>query len=365
MGTLAIISLIVAIIGTAASIGTTIYQTQQNEKSIQETNQANLEAVEKTNAANAEQAELAYKRSLPVNQIRTLMDAGMSRAGALSKITGGGTYTAPVLQSGSSMASQKDLSGLMSAFDNLQGIPSNVEQSRLQEQQLSDLKQLANLREKDELRKQEQHDFDMWTKLYGKNVTLMLDNLSNKIVSMAADKGISLDDIDSIDKLVSIFKLDKDADWRNLPRIARTQVLDAVYRQAAENRAERADVRADNADKRADNADKRAQRAADDAHKIDEQRLQQLKNDVTDWNDEHDARVKEYKYREAVAELGRILKEMDIDVAQVRADIQKNNGNVNKSIEWSEGFDLLWHQLVKILGFEAASDLIKGLVSIK
>lgn len=318
MGTFAIISLIIAIIGTVASIGTGIYQSQQNEKSVQETNAANLAAVEKTNAANAEQAELAYRRSLPVNQIRTLMDAGLSRAGALSKITGGGTYTAPVLQSGSSMASQKNLSGLMSAFDNLQGIPSNVEQSRLQEQQLSDLRQLADLREKDELRKQEQHDFDMWTKLYGKNATLMLDNLSNKIVSMAADKGINLDDIDSIDKLVNTFELDKDADWRNLPRLARTQVLDAVYRQAAENRAERADVRAENAENRAGEIHEKQLQEFADKHNMNVQELIKIRKDIQIMVDEDDARKKENAAREVEADLRKIGAELKLSDKEIQ-----------------------------------------------
>ena len=44
MGALEIITLIAAIIGTAVTIGTSVYQSQENEKRVQETNAANLEA---------------------------------------------------------------------------------------------------------------------------------------------------------------------------------------------------------------------------------------------------------------------------------------------------------------------------------
>lgn len=56
------------------------------------TNITNAILNKQNNRAQQAESEKAYQRSLPSNQVNNLMNAGMSRAGALSALTGGGTY---------------------------------------------------------------------------------------------------------------------------------------------------------------------------------------------------------------------------------------------------------------------------------
>lgn len=90
-----------AIIGAIGSILGNVINTQQVNKANQQltaqTNAANVAMVREQNRAAALEAEKAYQRSLPTNQVANMMSAGMSRAGALNAINGGGSYTpAPV-----------------------------------------------------------------------------------------------------------------------------------------------------------------------------------------------------------------------------------------------------------------------------
>lgn len=90
-----------AIIGAIGSILGNVINTQQvnkaNQQLTEQTNAANVAMVREQNRAAALEAEKAYQRSLPTNQVANMMSAGMSRAGALNAINGGGSYTpAPV-----------------------------------------------------------------------------------------------------------------------------------------------------------------------------------------------------------------------------------------------------------------------------
>lgn len=250
------ILLSLGLVSALSGIGLGIGQNITNTKNVESTNATNLQSVQETNQSNVEQSELAYRRSLPTAQVRNLMAAGMSRAGALSMLTGGGSYTAPVLQSASADAPQVDYSPIASSIDRLNNIPTNVEQMDLVNLQKKALEQDTINKQAAEVRAQEQHEFDMWQKLYGKNATIQIDTLASDIVSQSADKGISLDGIDSIDKLVKSFDLKNNKTWRNMPAYARNQVLDSVRTQAAENRA----IQAQND----------SHRAANDAHDIAE-----------------------------------------------------------------------------------------------
>lgn len=285
-----------AIISAIAGIGLGIGQNVANSKSVESTNEANLQAVRETNASNVEQANLAYQRSLPINQIKGLMDAGMSRAGALNKLTGGGTYTAPVLQSSHGDSPQMDFSSIANSIERLTGVPSNVEQHKMMQLQRDSLEQEIRLRDLDEQRKQEQHQYDMWLKTYGKKSTEMIDALSSKIVSIAADKGINLADIDSVDKLVKAFDLGNDEIWLNMPAQARWQVLEAVRLQAAENRANQSAIDSHNAA-----IDER--RSAEDTHKFSQKQLERLRLEIEDFTAAKTAREKEYAARRVKAQL--------------------------------------------------------------
>lgn len=329
-----------ALISAIAGVGLGIGQNVTNKKSVEDTNQANLQAVRETNASNVEQANLAYQRSLPINQVKDLMDAGMSRAGALNMLTGGGTYTAPVLQSSHGDSPQMDFSSIANSIERLTGVPSNVEQHKMMQLQRESLEQEIRLRDLDEQRKQEQHQYDMWLKTYGKKSTEMIDALSSKIVSIAADKGINLADIDSVDKLVKVFDLGNDEIWRNMPAQARWQVLEAVRLQAAENRSNQSAIDSHNAA-----IDER--RAASDKHDFDVKQLEKLKLEIQDYNDERDARKKEYSARKVRAIAQQMADSYDLSMSLSHAlsvfEIDKD-GNIKFD---SDGLPVYRNDIIK------------------
>lgn len=358
-----------AIIGVVTTVATN----KSNEQNVEDANEANLESVRETNASNVEQANLAYQRSLPVNQVKNLMDAGFSRAGALSKLTGGGTYSAPVLQSGTSMAKQNDYSGIASAFERLSDIPSNVEQHKMVKLQRASLEQEMLLREQDEIRKRELHEFEVWNKTLGKEATTKLNSLASYIVSKAADLNINLDEIDSIDKLVKKFDLGNNVDWRTMPHIARNQVLQAVQTQHAENRARQT---AEDAHRASDDAHISAQ----DKHEIDQQSIKKLKLEVQDFANESTARNKEYKARQVRATMQQM-----VDMYELNMNLQQalqvfefdDDGNikfgdnglpifkdektagVNK--QWSQ-VRMFWNAMFELFPVKLTADLFKGLL---
>lgn len=230
------IAMTIAAIISAIVVGVT---NTKNAESVDATNQANIEQVKLTNQANAEQANLAYKRSLPAQQISDMMSAGISKSAAIQRITGGGTYSMPTMQAASVQPKHFDYSGIGDAMERLSGIPSSVQQFNLQREQLNSLRTEIQLKKDANRREEEQHQFDMWQKHYGKDAALAIDDLSNRIAQKAADKGINLDSIDTIDKLVTTFDLQNDKVWRDMPNLARSQVVEAVHRQAEENRSRR------------------------------------------------------------------------------------------------------------------------------
>lgn len=344
-------SALAIVLSAIIGVVTTVATNKSNAQNVEDANEANLEAVRETNASNVEQANLAYQRSLPVNQVRQLMDAGFSRAGALNKLAGGGTYTAPVLQSGSSMAKQNDYSGIASAFERLGDIPSNVEQHKMVQLQRENLQQEMRLREKEELRKQQLHDFELWEKSLGKESTTKLNSLASYIVSKAADNGVNLDEIDSIDKLVKTFDLGRNPDWRSMPHIARNQVLQAVQTQHAENRARQ--------------SSQDTHRAAEDTHRISEQQLERIRQDVQDFKDEKDARSKEYKLRALRAQFESLMVEQNVSKEELRKSIYVDkDGNLTFDAKGSVYAREFWNLVSTYFGVDVLKDILHGIVTI-
>lgn len=84
-------------LGLMASVINTRQINQANKQIARETNEANREMVEMQNKAAAAESEKAYQRSKASTQVSNMMQAGMSRAGAINALNGGGSYTpAPV-----------------------------------------------------------------------------------------------------------------------------------------------------------------------------------------------------------------------------------------------------------------------------
>ena len=101
--------------GASGVLGT-ILQNYFNTRQMREQNKANRELVEMQNQAAKEESELAYKRSLPQNQVANMMSAGMSRAGAINALSGGGSYQPAPVAASQDEAPQIDLSQAVNAI---------------------------------------------------------------------------------------------------------------------------------------------------------------------------------------------------------------------------------------------------------
>lgn len=253
-----------------------------NAKNIAATNEANLEQVRLTNAANAEQANLAYQRSLPVNQVRDLMDAGMSKAGALTKLAGGGVYTPPALQAGTSQASTAqaphfDYSGIAQAFERLGSIPANQIQLQYNREQLNALREDVRIKQAAEERARQKHEYDMWREQYGKDTAQLLDSVSSKISDALLQSGKDISEFKSFESLLRGLNMTDDKDIKRMPHLARTQIFDAVRDKFAENRAQ---------EQRSDE-----HTAAEDAHRLSLLRESLARVDVKYYDKEKHERL--------------------------------------------------------------------------
>ena len=263
-----------------------------NYRMQQSVNQTNMQIAEKTNAANKELAELAYTRSLPVQQVNNMMAAGMSRGAALQALSGGGSYTAPVMQGSTAQASQNlpknfDVSTLQSAFERIGNIPMVKQQMDLTDEQMrkltEEIESLKNreLREQNaDVRAQESHRTEQDERLYRRDEQRSYDEVRNALDAALLENGLTYDDIKSRgDMFRYIGKTDA---WKN----AKGDAITRVFTDISQNR---------------DNI--RNERAADDKHEIDQQTLKRLRADLDDFNAEKDTRVKEYKARSIVADI--------------------------------------------------------------
>ena len=208
------------------------------------TNRTNLQIARETNQANAEQANLAYMRSLPANQVSNLMAAGMSKPAAIASLSGGGTYSAPVMQAGHVDVPQLDMSA---ALERLQNMPSNVEQRKLIQAQRNDLEVSTRLKENQDKRAAELHEYEIWQRMYGKESTQKLDSATNTILNALLDSGKDASSFKSFEDMLRGLGLQNDKSVRNLPSVARSQVYSSVRDRFAESREQREQTNRDEA----------------------------------------------------------------------------------------------------------------------
>lgn len=126
-------------IGAQASIINTKQTNEMNYKIAKETNEANRKMVELQNEAAAAESEKAYQRSKAGNQVALMRAAGMSRAGAINALHGGGSYTpAPVNVSQDSAPQMQtaDVSSLANMGQTLSAIFERKHQEKMLNKQL-------------------------------------------------------------------------------------------------------------------------------------------------------------------------------------------------------------------------------------
>ena len=346
MATSAIIMLILGLLSVAATatgIGVNMQQTQK-------TNETNYKIAQETNASNVEQANLAYQRSLPINQVRNLQDAGYSRIGALQSLSGAGSYTAAPIQSAQMQAPQVDLASMGSALDRLNNVPANTEQMQLIDAQRNALAVDTQTKLNQDKRNQELHEFNIWRQGYDKNTALMLDSASSKIANALIDSGKTMQDFKDFESMIRDLGLDKDKDIRNLTYIARQQLEDGVRSKFDTERARQ--------------AQENANRAALDVHNISEEQFRQIQLHNKDFEDEKNARLKEYVAREKAAILQQLLSDSGITREQLEQDIEfdkDENGNLTPKIRQtaSENVNAFWNRLLTYIPVRALAQILR------
>ena len=107
-----------------------VFSTVANVVNTKRTNAANERMTAAQNAMQVAENEKAYERSKATNQVNLLQQAGMSKAGALSTINGGGSYQPAPINVSQAQAPEIDLS---SAFDGLIQIGENAKQRKAAE----------------------------------------------------------------------------------------------------------------------------------------------------------------------------------------------------------------------------------------
>ncbi len=122
-----LISAIGAVLGATISSVT-------NGVSTKQTNEANKQIAQEANAAQAAESEKAYRRSMPINQVANLRNAGMSHAGALNVLSGGGSYTPAPVNTAQMQSFSMD-NPLAGASDIIAGIGTNTAQMKQNKEQ--------------------------------------------------------------------------------------------------------------------------------------------------------------------------------------------------------------------------------------
>lgn len=380
MGLLALFGLIFGIASVVTGTGLGIYQNYSNEQSIKDTNATNLKIAQDTNASNVQQAELAYRRSLPMNQVNNLMAAGMSRQGALSALTGGGTYTAPTMQGAQMQAPMKDFSNVSAALERLQNIPANVEQASLIESQRNALAVDTQNKINEDRRAQQMHEFNIWKQGYDKNTALALDSGSSKIANALIDSGKTIEDFKDFEDMLRQLGLDKDKEIRNLNYVARQQLEDGVRSKFDNERARQ--------------TQKNQNLAANDSHllaldtlknsefgrtlsskqisKIDAE-IKLLEAQYSDYLDDIPVKEKERKVREGAATLQELLQTFKINEQTFLNSIHWNEDGtptpdhqfIGELGNASAGMNALWKMVMSIAGVDYLADVIRAISLVK
>lgn len=125
-----------------------------NAKMQQETNKHNQQMQQEANQAQMAQHELAYKRSSATNQVALMQNAGMSKAGALNALSGGGVYQPAPISASTDQAPQMDNSGTLQALQMMAQASANYAQRQDEMKRFNESNQIAV----DEAERQRQHE---------------------------------------------------------------------------------------------------------------------------------------------------------------------------------------------------------------
>lgn len=140
-------------LGLTGSLVNTAQVNKTNLNIAGKTNEANRQMVEMQNKAAAAESEKAYQRSKATTQVTNMMQAGMSRAGAINALNGGGSYTPAPVNTSQDSAPQMQTTDLSALANIGQAFAQRAQQKHDEKMQA---KQIAA--QKDEAQKQREHE---------------------------------------------------------------------------------------------------------------------------------------------------------------------------------------------------------------
>lgn len=173
------------------------------------TNKHNAQMVAAQNAAAAAESEKAYERSKPTTQVTNMRQVGMSQAGAINALNGGGSYTPAPINVSQDQAPQLDVSGLTNVL---------MGAAQLKEQKRQFDKNLGLEKEKMQLEK-EKFEEEKIDKGYNRVINQLQANILH-----------SEDAIKNLDYLQKLSTHDEDINAQNAEAIARrsTAILEDI-----------------------------------------------------------------------------------------------------------------------------------------
>ena len=163
-------------------------------------NKHNEKMVAAQNAAAANEAEKAYERSKPTTQVTNMRQVGMSQAGAVNALNGGGSYTPAPVNVSQGQAPQLDFSGLTNVL---------MQSEQLKEQKRQFNANLGLEKEKMQLEK-EKFEEEKIDKGYNRVINQLQANILH-----------SEDAINNLEYLQKLSTHDEDINAQNAENIAR------------------------------------------------------------------------------------------------------------------------------------------------
>ena len=148
------------------------------------TNKNNAKLQEQANAAQAAESEKAYNRSKATNQVALMQQAGMSRAGALNALNGGGSYTPAPVNASQEQAPQVDMSFLSSIASNVAQTQRFEKELGLEKQKFEFEKKKQEFAEKMEQERNERENAANAREEYEKSLKMLTIDMQNKAVSI-------------------------------------------------------------------------------------------------------------------------------------------------------------------------------------
>lgn len=205
-----------SLLSAGSGILGTVLQNVFNTRQMKETNKANREMVAMQNAAQAKESEKAYQRSLPIIQTNAMEQAGMSKAGAINALNGGGSYQAAPVNAAQDQAPQIDVTQAINAIQASAQLAEQKRQFNLQHKEQKRQFDVEHKLKEEESRMRNklvsEQITDVISSYTGKELDNALKNIEYRVQKANEEKRISAEDSEymakqaaaALDKLKSV-----------------------------------------------------------------------------------------------------------------------------------------------------------------